>query len=218
MPLPLPFTHVQSLSPVKIRRNWGRLVASCLGHRMHQGMGKRLVLRSFREKMKASEKPQGGFRSQNNWDQPLERENLTGAAINSRNLVFGQFNSPYSSIRLSILLVALGMCVFFWGLGYKLSLYETHQASFHQIPEAKLLSHNEDRNAVEGVRVCLVKAEVRHQSSPSAPVILLWLLSVAALRANREWLCFSNLRPWCLSLDLIRNALYFRPPPIFCRQ
>ena len=48
--------------------------------------------------------------------------------------------------------------MFFWGLGYKLSLYDFHRASIHRIPDAKLLSRNEDPNATDSTRLCLVNS------------------------------------------------------------
>ena len=139
---------------------------------------------------------------------------LTGTAINSRKPASDNVPSPYPSIRLSILLAALGLCVFFWGLGYKLSLYETHLANLHRIPEAKLLSHNEDRSAAEGVRLCLAKAVTHHQDNPCIPFLFLWLVSIAGLCVRRDWHSFSISRPWCLRLGVIRSASYFRPPPV----
>ena len=64
-----------------------------------------------------------------------------------------------------MLLVTLGMCVFFWGLGYKLSLYDLHRPSIHPIPAAKLMSRNEDPNATDSVRFSLVKPAQPQQSS-----------------------------------------------------
>ena len=66
-----------------------------------------------------------------------------------------------------MLLVTLGMCVFFWGLGYKLSLYDLHEASIHRIPDAKLLSRNEDPNATDSIRLCLVNSSTSEQDSSS---------------------------------------------------
>jgi hypothetical protein len=43
----------------------------------------------------------------------------------------------------SLAFLGLGICVFGWGLGYKLSLYDQSQTPSHQIPNAKLLSRDE---------------------------------------------------------------------------
>ena len=45
--------------------------------------------------------------------------------------------------RLSLTFLSLALCVFAWGLQYKLSLYDPPQAASHQVPQAKLLSKNE---------------------------------------------------------------------------
>lgn len=61
-------------------------------------------------------------------------------------------------------LVALGICVFAWGLKYKLSLYDPPHALSHHMPEAKLLSGRE--------RVELPVVRLRNVFSPGAPLAL----------------------------------------------
>ena len=146
---------------------------------------------------------------------PWSTTNLIGTSINSR--MSDRFQSRYSSTRLSILLAALGVCVFFWGLGYKLSLYERQPARIHQIPQAKLLSHNEDRSAAEGILLCLSTSRSCHPVNLYTQ-FLIWLLGGAGLCVRRDWRCFSAKRPWCQSLDILLDAFYFRPPPVFCPQ
>jgi hypothetical protein len=52
--------------------------------------------------------------------------------------------SRRKSLRgLAFSLVLLGICVFGWGLRYKLSLYDPPHAVSHRMPEAKLLSGKE---------------------------------------------------------------------------
>jgi hypothetical protein len=46
-----------------------------------------------------------------------------------------------------LILLGLGLSVFGWGLQYKLSLYDPPQASSHQMPQAKLLSQDEQATA-----------------------------------------------------------------------
>jgi hypothetical protein len=41
-------------------------------------------------------------------------------------------------------LVLLGVCVFAWGLKYKLSLYDPPQSVSHRMPAAKLLAAKDD--------------------------------------------------------------------------
>lgn len=149
---------------------------------------------------------------------PWSATDLTGTIINSRKPLFDHFHSPRFSIRLSLLLAALGISIFFWGLGYKLSLYEHQPTGIQRIPEAKLLSQNEDRNAAEGTKLYLLFAGVYKQDNPGAAFLPLSLVNVAALFVEREYRRFSISRVWCLRMGIIWSANYFRPPPVFCRD
>lgn len=83
-------------------------------------------------------------------------------------------------------LVLLGVCVFAWGLKYKLSLYDPPQAVSHEMPAAKLLTGREQA-ATPVVNL--------HQAAwPETPVILssLALVFLVLLRAmvwppSSEW-------------------------------
>lgn len=107
--------------------------------------------------------------------------------------------------------------MFFWGLGYKLSLYQAQAANVHRIPEAKLLSHNEDRNATEGVRLCLVKAESPIEANPFLGFLLLWLTCAAGVFAHWDREYFSTPKPWRVQSGPIQNTFFLRPPPGRCR-
>jgi glucan phosphoethanolaminetransferase (alkaline phosphatase superfamily) len=48
-------------------------------------------------------------------------------------------------LRFPVLFLGLGLCVFVWGLRYKLSLYDLPYSVSHNIPTAKLVSKNELR-------------------------------------------------------------------------
>jgi hypothetical protein len=50
---------------------------------------------------------------------------------------------------LGMVVLGLAASVFAWGLEYKLSLYDASLAASHRIPEAKLLSGDEDTRTVE---------------------------------------------------------------------
>jgi hypothetical protein len=169
--------------------------------------------------MKALKELHGALGSQKQvGSTPWSAADLTGTAINSRKPVFDHLQSSYSSTRLSILLAALGTCVFFWGLGYKLSLYEQQSTRIHQIPKAKLLSQNEDRSEAEEIQLFFVSTGSCFQDNFSTMFFLLLLVSASGLCASRDWRQCSISRPWCLPLGVIRNAFHFRPPPVFCRK
>ena len=128
------------------------------------------------------------------------------------DIVIERSKSHSPSVRLSILLMALGFCVFLWGFSYKISLYNLNQRSLHTVPDAKLLSKNEDRQAAGGVQQVLAKAE-----SPQL-ILLLDLVAItsaligacAARWAFREQRV-AGLKP---HIGMYTPSLYFRPPPI----
>lgn len=109
----------------------------------------------------------------------------------------------------------LGVCLFFWGLGYKMSLYGVHTTGIHRIPEAKLLSRDEDRNATQAVELRLTKTDLPQQSTLYAVFGLLALISVAGLRVERERHYISIPKLWCWQFGAFRSALFVRPPPVF---
>jgi len=125
-------------------------------------------------------------------------------------------NSQHPSIRLSILFFTLGVSVFFWGLGYKLSLYETHAASIHRIPQAKLLSREEDGNAREALPDGLVRPPLAPVHTHSTLLLLMSWVFVTILRMNPDRQDFFIPGPWCLRLAEIQSAFRFRPPPALC--
>jgi len=118
-----------------------------------------------------------------------------------------------SSIGLSMPLVMLGVCVFLWGFGYKLSLYDFHQRSLHTIPDAKLLSKNEDSRAADSVHAALARAAFPEPST---------FFQFAVVTVAIAWACGSR---WYLDerssegsrllyVAIPSASLYFRPPPI----
>lgn len=121
------------------------------------------------------------------------------------------------SIRFSMLLGMLGMCVFFWGFGYKMSLYRTHESNFHRIPVAKLMSRNEDPNATESGRLCVAKPVSLQQGPVYTLVILLLSPGIAALLTGWSLRYRSVPKPWCLRFGAFQSAFSLRPPPVLCR-
>jgi hypothetical protein len=131
----------------------------------------------------------------------------------SKSLVDEQSKSNPTSTRLSILLVALGLCVFFWGLGYKLSLYDLHEPSIHRVPEAKLLSRNEDPNATDGLQHCLAKLMVLDPTSSGSVLFIFLLGNLARLQSNSTKLRFAAAKTLHPRSAPIVGAFFLRPPP-----
>jgi hypothetical protein len=119
--------------------------------------------------------------------------------------------------RLTFAFLGLGICVFAWGLQYKLSLYYPPHSSYHQVPEAKLLSKNEQPR---------ITAELPLEGNKQAPaaslllnltaLMLAWLTSLTFGRvvvAERGFLPRGH-KPWLLAAQASLDAFFFRPPPI----
>jgi hypothetical protein len=106
----------------------------------------------------------------------------------------------------------LGTCVFIWGFAYKLSLYDTHRPTLHRIPEAKLLSKNEDPNATDSLRLCLQNALSFQSLLLGSAASIGFSLPGAFRPACRSFLQRMNIpRP---QSKVILTAFLFRPPPI----
>jgi hypothetical protein len=112
-----------------------------------------------------------------------------------------------------MLLVLLGMSVFFWGLGYKLSQYESQTSHIRRIPEAKLMSRNEDRSATDVVQLCLTKAELLQKGHVYTFILALTLFSISGVRTSfgRHYLALP--KPWCQQPCAFQSAFFLRPPP-----
>jgi hypothetical protein len=108
----------------------------------------------------------------------------------------------------------LAISVFAWGLQYKLSLYDPPHSSSHEIPEAKLLSRNEQATVVEGFFLRSTKAwPVIAQILPFSLLAFVFHgLSPKVMqifhRPGRE-----IKRTWRLICRPGLNAFFFRPPP-----
>ena len=110
--------------------------------------------------------------------------------------------------------LGLSVCVFTWGLQYKLSLYDPPQAASHQIPQAKLLSRNEQSGSTGSPLVVQSKTSTRVSYSVPTAVFFVLLLALSILnpqtsgqreeRASRSWHLHRGLS----------NIFFVRPPPI----
>lgn len=94
-----------------------------------------------------------------------------------------------------------------------MSLYAAGGPGIHRIPEAKLFSRDEDRNASQGLQLSLALTELPHQDSLYAAFALLALTSVTGLRADEEWQYISIPKPWCRQFGVDLSAFFLRPPP-----
>jgi hypothetical protein len=113
--------------------------------------------------------------------------------------------------------LGLALSVFTWGLGYKLSLYDPPQSSSHQVPQAKLLSKNEQSATVEISLATRTKSSVKIMrtmlSSMCCCMFLLaftFLSKPLASQQIRETKQLWRLRH---RADLI--FFFVLPPPIF---
>ena len=111
--------------------------------------------------------------------------------------------------------VLLGFAVFFWGLGYKLSLYDLPDSPSTHIAQAKLLSQKERPSATQGLE----------QFSTDTPqlamaVIAIFLIATARFGAfsiqiiKRPFAFRVGLRHW---EDFLSTVFAFRPPPVSLR-
>ncbi|MGC2636961.1 MAG: hypothetical protein WA294_07265 [Acidobacteriaceae bacterium] len=112
---------------------------------------------------------------------------------------------------LAFALVLLGICVFAWGLRYKLSLYDAPHAIGQRVPAAKLLTGKE--------RSALPVVDLRHAPSPAAPLALTGMaMAFFVLMGAKLFPGFSVRMPQrdIVSIGLPRALLqahFTRPPP-----
>ena len=116
--------------------------------------------------------------------------------------------------RLSFVFIGLAVSVFTWGLQYKLSLYYPKHSAYHHIPEAKLLSRNEQSTATDGLMMS-TKASTDIVHVGLFPLThLVWVLGLLPISGATQT-GPEHTRPWLVSLSTCLNAFFFRPPPTF---
>jgi len=113
-----------------------------------------------------------------------------------------------------LLYLGLAVCVFTWGLQYKLSLYEPPHASSRQIPQAKLLSRNEQTGTMGSRLVVRTKTSTTTRyTAPTAGFFAL-LLAFSVLNPQESGQRGHRTdRAWLIRRGLL-NILLVRPPPI----
>jgi hypothetical protein len=108
----------------------------------------------------------------------------------------------------------LAFCVFAWGLQYKLSLYDPHQTTSHQIPRAKLLSKDEQSSIAAPPLVIRTKTSTNVIYIAPTAVFLILFLAISRLNP------LTKIRVDKLANKLLRlhrailNTLFVRPPPV----
>jgi len=109
--------------------------------------------------------------------------------------------------------LGLAVCVFAWGLQYKLSLYDPPQAASHRIPQAKLLSRNERSGIAESQLVIRTKTSTRVSYTVPTAVFLILLLPLSILNPQASGQRKQRTRnSWHLRHGLL-NIFLVRPPP-----
>jgi hypothetical protein len=108
----------------------------------------------------------------------------------------------------------LAFCVFGWGFGYKLSLYDQHQTPIHQIPKAKLLSRNEQSNTANSPLVIRTKTSTKVIYTAPTAIFSILLLGISLLNPLAK-IRVDKLANKLLHLHrAILNTLFVRPPPV----
>jgi len=110
--------------------------------------------------------------------------------------------------------LGLAFCVFAWGFGYKLSLYDQSRQPSHQIPIAKLLSGNEQSSNAKSPLVIRTKTFTRVVYAASTAPFLFLLFAVSLLSTpplTRVDRLANNL---LILHRAILHTLFVRPPPI----
>lgn len=116
---------------------------------------------------------------------------------------------------LPLFFLALGLCIFAWGIRYKLSLYHSPHAASPTVPHAKLLSKNERPEADASVTL-LVSAE-----TADGKLLGVWqfagdtlfMSALPAMQPRRPVHAGPQPKDRMLERAGLR-VFFFRPPPI----
>lgn len=110
--------------------------------------------------------------------------------------------------------LGLALCVFTWGLQYKLSLYDPPQSASHQIPKAKLLSKEEQSDITQTPLVLRTKTVTTIVYTAPATALLFLLLVLCSLveRTSSGLMRAASRQRRQRSCNYL-NILYVRPPP-----
>jgi hypothetical protein len=118
-------------------------------------------------------------------------------------------------VRLIVGLIGLSLLVFAWGLGYKLSLYDSPQSESHKIPQAKLLSKNETALVAQSPLLSDTKAPSEVIRAVLSGVLLFLVLAHRVLNASESSLQDSDVnQSWHLHYRAGLNFFFVLPPPV----
>ncbi len=151
----------------------------------------------------------------------LYREKLPWAVSCSR-----QKQVPNPQLRLSnyikkrefsrarvLVFLGLALCVFTWGLQYKLSLYDPPQAIPHQVPQAKLLANDEPSRMAGVLRAIANEPTARITIHGDGILLFLFVcLSVASLSSLAQEVPPRDVS-WHAGPAFF-GSLFVRPPPV----
>jgi hypothetical protein len=116
--------------------------------------------------------------------------------------------------RLTVAFLGLAVCVFAWGLQYKLSLYDPPQASSHQVPQAKLLSKDQWSPSPVHASASDIAPPTWFFAVQLCLMFLCLLLTDGAKNVlSPEQKHREGARPWLAWSSASLSAFFFRPPP-----
>lgn len=117
--------------------------------------------------------------------------------------------------RLSFVFLGLAIAVFAWGLQYKLSLYDAPGSTSRQIPEAKLLSGNEQSAVAESPLMKTANTSPGVMPGLLFTVLTSFLVGLGIASARiADRVSQERTRPWCVARRSGLAAFFFRPPPV----
>jgi len=117
----------------------------------------------------------------------------------------------------SLAFMGLAFSVFGWGTGYKLSLYDAPGASTHLMPQAKLLSRDEQAPAGENSLINRTKGP-KEKKTTQTLLAILFLYSLSAASLFRDPASGQHEResndPWHLRHRAGLTFFFVLPPPV----
>ena len=110
--------------------------------------------------------------------------------------------------------LGLAVCVFSWGLQYKLSLYDPPQAASHQIPSAKLLSKNEQSREMDSPRVVRTRTSAKVIYTAPTGIFLILMLVPSIMHLQTAGQRLKRVSGSRHPRRVFLSTPFVRPPPI----